>query len=83
MSRVTRYAQVLVPFNALRQVSEAVAVTSVGMLAQQGDAAPKGWFLCDLSQAPAWALCNTDQTPGWASCNTSQTPGWVAVDDSQ
>jgi hypothetical protein len=74
MSRVTRYAQVLVPFNALRdhQISDSVAVTSTGMLAQQGDAAPKGWFLCDQSQ-----------TPAWASCNTSQTPGWVAVDDSQ
>ena len=74
MSRVTRYAQVLVPFNALRdhQVSDSAAVTSVGMLAQQGSAGLKGWFLCDQSQIPSWA-----------SCNTSQTPGWVAVDDSQ
>jgi len=74
MSRVTRYAQVLVPFNALRdhQTSDSAAVTSAGMLAQQGNVALKGWFLCDQSQ-----------TPAWAPCNTSQTPGWVAVDDSQ
>ena len=85
MSRVTRYAQVLVPFNALRdrQIPESVPVTSTGMIAGQGNVGLGGWFVCDLSQDPSWGLCDQSQSASWNTNDTSQTPGWVPVDDSQ
>jgi hypothetical protein len=74
MSRATRYAQVLVPFNGLldSQVTDSAVVDSNGMALQQGQVSLKGWFLCDDSQTPAWTSCNTSQTPGWVTVNDYQ-----------